>query len=429
VTLTASDKTGNTDDCIASVTIVDNVVPSVTTQDITVNLNASGQASITADDVHAGSSDACGISSRTVSPASFTCANAGPNTVTLAVTDLNGNVATKSATVTVVDILQPTISCPAAVAADTDPGKNTAVVNGLSPTAGDNCSVETQTWSMTGATTGSSPGSGINDPSGETFNLGVTYIDYAVEDAAGHGASCQFAVTVTDNEKPTIICPADVNASTDPGKSTAVIHGLSPTTDDNCGVVLQTWSMSGATTGNSPSTGFNDVSGQTFNVGVTTVTYYAEDQHGNSEARDFTVTVTDDELPTMTCPADVETTTDHPGDPTVVLYGLSPSTDDNCGVILQTWSMSGATTGDSPSTGFNDVSGQTFNVGVTTVAYHIEDAAGNGADCDCVVNVASLEPIPTLNEWGLILFVVFLAIGSLIMLRVQARNPKLDFDP
>jgi hypothetical protein len=123
----------------------------------------------------------------------------------------------------------------------------------------------------------------------------------------------------------------------------------------------------------------------------------------------------------MTCPADVETFTDHPSSPAEVLCGLSPTTDDNCGVVLQTWSMSGATTGVSPSTGFNDVSGQLFNVGVTSVAYHIEDAAGNSADCNCSVNLQGVEPIPTLNEWGLILFAVLVGVGSLVVLRKQTR--------
>jgi expansin (peptidoglycan-binding protein) len=36
----------------------------------------------------------------------FTCANVGANTVTLRVTDINGNVATKTAIVTVEDKLQ-----------------------------------------------------------------------------------------------------------------------------------------------------------------------------------------------------------------------------------------------------------------------------------------------------------------------------------
>ena len=43
----------------------------------------------------------------TVSPSAFTCANVGANTVVLTVTDVNGNVQSGAATVTVEDIIPP----------------------------------------------------------------------------------------------------------------------------------------------------------------------------------------------------------------------------------------------------------------------------------------------------------------------------------
>jgi hypothetical protein len=51
--------------------------------------------------VNNGSSDACGIKSLSVSPATFTCASIGANTVTLTVTDNNNNVSSCQAIVTV----------------------------------------------------------------------------------------------------------------------------------------------------------------------------------------------------------------------------------------------------------------------------------------------------------------------------------------
>ena len=81
--------------------VQDIVLPTVITQPVTVQLNATGSASITASQINNGSTDNCGIATITVSPSTFTCANVGANTVTLTVTDVNGNVATASATVTV----------------------------------------------------------------------------------------------------------------------------------------------------------------------------------------------------------------------------------------------------------------------------------------------------------------------------------------
>jgi gliding motility-associated-like protein len=101
VTLTATDASGNTTSATAVVTVRDQVGPTVVTRPVTVQLNAAGQATITAAQVNNGSTDACGIASVTVNPSTFTCANLGANNVTLTVTDVNGNVSTGTAVVTV----------------------------------------------------------------------------------------------------------------------------------------------------------------------------------------------------------------------------------------------------------------------------------------------------------------------------------------
>jgi hypothetical protein len=319
----------------------------------------------------------------------------GTTTVTWTVTDIYGNTNQCTQDITVTDDENPTITCPGNASVNNDAGNCSAVVNGLSPTTDDNCGVTLQTWSMAGATGLSSPGTGINDVSGQTFNVGVTTVTYYIEDAAGNSAQCNFTVTVVDNEDPTIVCPGNVSVNNDAGNCSAVVAIAAPTTDDNCGVTLQTWSMAGATGLSSPGTGINDVSGQTFNVGVTTVTYYIEDAAGNSAQCNFTVTVVDNEDPTIVCPGNVSVNNDA-GNCSAVVAIAAPTTDDNCGVTLQTWSMAGATGLSSPGTGINDVSGQTFNVGVTTVTYYIEDAAGNSAQCNFTVTVVDNED-PTMR--------------------------------
>jgi hypothetical protein len=80
-------------------------------QDISVQLNPGGSVTITAAQVDNGSTDACGIASMSVTPSTFTCANVGANTVTLTVTDNNGNQSTCTATVTVLDNNAPTALC------------------------------------------------------------------------------------------------------------------------------------------------------------------------------------------------------------------------------------------------------------------------------------------------------------------------------
>ncbi|MBA4277656.1 HYR domain-containing protein, partial [Flavobacterium sp.] len=108
-TFVVTDASGNTATCSFDVTVTDNELPIAIAQDITIQLNAAGTATITAADINNGSADNCGIKTLTVSPSNFACANLGNNTVTLTVTDNNNNVKTATATVTVQDVTPPTV--------------------------------------------------------------------------------------------------------------------------------------------------------------------------------------------------------------------------------------------------------------------------------------------------------------------------------
>ncbi|MGB3800979.1 MAG: PKD domain-containing protein [Lewinella sp.] len=81
---------------------VDDTPPTAAAQNITVELDRTGNASVATADVNDGSTDACGIASITIDRSTFGCADLGPNTVVLTVTDVNGNASTTSAMVTVV---------------------------------------------------------------------------------------------------------------------------------------------------------------------------------------------------------------------------------------------------------------------------------------------------------------------------------------
>ncbi len=110
VTLTVTDDTiGNTSTCVATVTVIDNTAPVALCQDLTVQLDAAGFATIDPLNVDAGSSDACGIASYELDMDAFTCSNLGANIVTLTVTDVSGNSGTCTATITVEE--NPTNNC------------------------------------------------------------------------------------------------------------------------------------------------------------------------------------------------------------------------------------------------------------------------------------------------------------------------------
>lgn len=86
--------------CDFTITVNDNENPSANCQNFTLNLSG-GTGSITPSNVDNNSSDNCGIDFMTVSPNTFTCANAGDNMVTLTVTDIHGNSSSCTAVVTV----------------------------------------------------------------------------------------------------------------------------------------------------------------------------------------------------------------------------------------------------------------------------------------------------------------------------------------
>ena len=118
-------------------------------------------------------------------------------------------------------------------------------------------------------------------------------------------------------------------------------------------------------------------SGDTFPVGVTTVTYTATDAQGLTATASLTVTVTDNQLPTITAPADVQVTAALNTCTASATLG-SATTADNCGV--------GSTTNNAPAT---------FPVGTTTVVWTVTDVNGNVATANQIVTVV---PDPT-NLW------------------------------
>jgi len=107
VELTVTDANGNSAKKTAIVTVEDNTAPNVITKNITIQLDASGNANISEDQVNNGSSDACGGLSFDTNITRFDCTDVGNNTVELTVTDANSNSAKKTAIVTVEDNINP----------------------------------------------------------------------------------------------------------------------------------------------------------------------------------------------------------------------------------------------------------------------------------------------------------------------------------
>ena len=107
VTLLVNDGHSNTNTCTATVTVIDNIAPTITCQNATVNLNSNGRVIITTADVLQSVTDNCGsIIPVTIVPDTFACRHLGPNQVTLTVMDDGGNQSTCTAIVTIADANQ-----------------------------------------------------------------------------------------------------------------------------------------------------------------------------------------------------------------------------------------------------------------------------------------------------------------------------------
>lgn len=320
-------------------------------------------------------SDNCPGVSVSYSPASGTFFPAGTTTVTATATDAAGRTASCSFTVTVVDAQNPTVTCPANITQSLGSGSCSKQVTTPNPAIGDNCGIVKLTWTMAGATTGSSPVTGVNYVGTKTFKAGTTTITYTATDGAGNTSSCSFTVQLKETVKPNITCPGDKSVHADEGLCYRSQLNLgNPSVSDNCGVA--------SVTNDAPSV---------FPVGVTWVTWTVTDHSGNTRTCKQKITVEEHQKPTIECPAGITASTGTSGC-AVSITTPNPVYSDNCSVSKLTWTMTGATTGSSPTGGINFVGTKNFKPGVTIVKYTATDPSGNSRNCSFSVTVTDDQP-------------------------------------
>ena len=149
VTLTVTDPSGNNDNCSATVTIQDNTAPTAICQNVTIQLNAAGSASTTANDVDNGSNDACGVSGLSLSQATFNCSEAGNNVETLTVSDASGNDGTCAVQITVQDNIAPIAICQDITLQLNSGGTATTTATAIDNGSNDACGIGSLTLSQT----------------------------------------------------------------------------------------------------------------------------------------------------------------------------------------------------------------------------------------------------------------------------------------
>lgn len=194
--------------------------------------------------------------------------------VCLTITTADNCTKTVCTLVDVLEIEAPLITCPADVLVSCESDTSPELTG--TPTAFDDC-----------------------DPSPSItyteIEVGFFPCDYTIIrtwnaiDQCNNESTCEQIITVKDNIPPVITCPNNiiVNAS-NLDSCNAIVNNIQLlSANDNCSGVQISYLVSGATTAQ----GQQNASGQSFNIGVSTVTYIVIDECGNSSSCSFNVTV------------------------------------------------------------------------------------------------------------------------------------------
>ncbi len=260
--------------------------------------------------------------------------NVGPTTITYTITDNCGNSDNCQFVITITE--ESDIECQPAIDTVSDFGSCFASLDPGQPTLLAGAGTITWTWSMTdesGTIIDSGNGQQVS-PLPYSFPVGITYLTWRAENAAGYDECIQI-ITVTDDQQPTFTAPAPLEECVEsifeaiyyaptmdiaPDRPEYYIFtsgntalDLDPTNyTDNCdlsctveirwridfenGTALPSPTPSTYNTGQ-PSTYGSDIQflgdGVTFNNVVHTITYWIVDCHGNVSApQTTTMTVT-----------------------------------------------------------------------------------------------------------------------------------------
>ncbi len=348
-TYRATDVCGNFAECTQIITVNDQTPPVITCPaNITVSCASDvplpNIASVTASDNCVGPVTVTHVSDVI---SNQTCANRYTVTRTYRATDACGNFAECTQIITVNDQTPPTIICPANVTvscASAVPAVDISTVSGVSDNCGGPVSVTHVSDVISGQTC--------------TNRFTITRT-YRATDVCGNFAQCTQIITVNDQTRPTLTCPAPVTvscASAVPAPDINSVTGVS----DNCGGPVTVTHVSDV------------ISNQTCaNRYTITRTYRATDACGNFAECTQIITVNDQTPPVITCPANITLPAQLGGCSVDVVYSVTAT--DNCtGPVTITATRA---------------SGSSFPVGTTTVIVTATDACGNQSTCSFTVTV------------------------------------------
>jgi hypothetical protein len=331
ITWRAFDANGNQSaPCTQTITVTDDEDPKIPGMPANQTLSVpSNSCSALASWLIPTATDNCGIASLILTGDSYAGAfdlsgnhitqitGIGGHTFTYTATDVHGRTYSASFTITLVDNANPVFDvCPNNVTAQAQANCGAQVFYSL-PQAHDGCGAANIT---------------INNPayaSGNVFPIGTTTVIYTATDGSNNSATCQFTITVQDNQAPEIHNQLlDITVNTD-GRTTCdqVVNFTAPYATDACGPVTVDVKVNGSSVGSS-------ITNTTFHVGTTPIVYTFTDSHGNSSSTSFNIIVVDNTAPQITTAAGSLDATVQCGDAAALAtaLGKAPIATDNCGI-------------------------------------------------------------------------------------------------
>lgn len=340
-TFQITDSLGNVTNCSFNVIVTDNQDPVVITQPLTVQLDATGMASITASQVNNGSTDNCSIATYALNTTSFDCDNLGNNTVTLTVTDVNGNDATATAVISVEDLILPVAVAQDISVSLNENGEAVIVAEDVNDNSTDNCSIASYSLDNTIFT---------------CEDIGENTVTLTVTDTAGNTSTATATVTVEDTAVPT-----------------AIAHGITISLDENGEAVIDAEDINDNSTDNCSIVSY-DIDNSVFtceNIGENIVTLTVTDTDGNTATATAVVTVEDQIAPTANA-QDITIEVIEGETVFITAEDINDNSEDNCGDV---------------GYGIDIMSFTCINEGENTVTLTVTDSNGNTATDTAIVTV------------------------------------------